>query len=132
MSIWIPLAVAAGGAFGSLARFATGRLVSAYTDHPFPIATLTVNILGSFLIGAWAGFLIRSEPVDVASVTTTQATWDAAIRIGLLGGLTTFSSFSLETVSLLQRQQFALAFGNIFANVLLGLAAAAAGLRLAQ
>ncbi len=133
MTPWIPISVALGGAIGSLARFAAVRIAAKLLAHPFPVATLAVNILGSLAIGFWLGYLIRPsvESMPLASKSQLQV-WDAAIRVGLLGGLTTFSSFSIETVHLLQQQQFGWAVVSILANVVTGVSAAWFGLKLAE
>jgi len=108
------LAVAVGGAAGSLARFymvvAMKRL-----DTVFPWGTLLVNVLGSFLIGAvWAWFLDRPETPEWVRV---------GLMTGLLGGYTTLSSISLETVLLLQSGAWWHAGANVAANFALGLGA---------
>ena len=127
MTFWICVAAASGGAVGSLLRYAASRLAAAWTVSPFPWATLVVNVLGSFVIGIWAAYLTRrapSAPLEPPGI----ALWDAAIRVGVLGGLTTFSSFSLESILLLQKGHILLAAGNAGANVILGFAAAALGM----
>jgi CrcB protein len=86
------LSVAAGGAVGAWLRFALGRMIG---PAPFPVATLTINVLGSVAMGLLAGWLARhgenGEP------------WRLLLGVGLLGGFTTFSAFSLEVVTLAQR-----------------------------
>ena len=94
------LAVAAGGAFGAVFRYATLLFVSKYSDMPSYFATLFVNITGSFAAGCTVAFVSSSmffpEPVRVF------------IMVGLLGSLTTFSTFSLDSYILFQRQDFAI------------------------
>jgi len=94
------LAVAAGGAFGAVFRYATLLFVSKYSDMPSYFATLFVNITGSFAAGCTVAFVSSSmffpEPVRVF------------IMVGLLGSLTTFSTFSLDSYMLFQRQDFAI------------------------
>jgi CrcB protein len=84
------VAVSVGGIAGTLLRFATGNWVNANWPRHFYTATLAVNIVGCLLIGVLYGlFLIRPEvPIEVR----------AGLMVGFLGGLTTFSSFSLDTV----------------------------------
>lgn len=114
----IALAVALGGAFGSLARYGVQQLARAWVPG-WPWGTLLVNVLGSFTIGllfAW----FATRPV---------ADW---VRFGLitgvLGGFTTFSAFSIETLELLRSAGFGAAFGYVAASLLTGLAACALGL----
>ena len=94
------LAAAAGGAFGAVLRYATLLFVSKYSDMPSYFATLFVNITGSFAAGCTVAFVSSSmffpEPVRVF------------IMVGLLGSLTTFSTFSLDSYMLFQRQDFAI------------------------
>jgi len=118
------LAVSAGGVAGTLARFAAGNWVNANWPRHFYTATLTVNIVGCLLIGVLYGlFLIRPEvPVEVR----------AGLIVGFLGGLTTFSSFSLDTVRLLESGQVPLALGYAAASVFGGLLATWAGLSLTK
>ena len=127
MTLWICAAAAGGGAVGSLLRYAAGRLTASWTVSPFPWATLAVNVVGSFAIGLWAAYLLKAA-ADGPAELPRIALWDTAIRVGVLGGLTTFSSFSLESILLIQRGQTLLATANVAANVVLGFAAAAAGM----
>ena len=92
--IQLILAVSAGGMAGTLLRFAAGNFVSANWPRHFYTATLAVNLVGCLLIGFLYGlFLIRPEvPIELR----------AGLMVGFLGGLTTFSSFSLDTIRLLQ------------------------------
>lgn len=113
------LAVALGGAAGSLARF---YLVVALKriDTLFPWGTLLVNVVGSFLIGAvWAWCLARPGTPEWVRV---------GLMTGLLGGYTTLSSVSLETVLMLESGAYAPAAANIAANLGLGVLACLAGL----
>lgn len=122
----IPLviAVSIGGVAGTLLRFATGNLVAANWPRYFYTATLAVNIVGCLLIGLLYGlFLIRPEvPIEIR----------AGLMVGFLGGLTTFSSFSLDTIRLLESGQAPLAIGYALISVLGGLLATWAGLSLTR
>ncbi|GAB3378792.1 fluoride efflux transporter CrcB [Azotobacter armeniacus] len=122
--IGVTLAVAAGGAFGCLLRFAASNWVSAHWPQHFYLATLAVNIVGCLLIGYLYGqFLLRPEvPLALR----------AGVIVGFLGGLTTFSSFSLDTLRLLESGQASLAFGYLALSVLGGLLATWAGLTLTK
>jgi CrcB protein len=86
------LFVALGGGTGAWLRFCVGRLVG---GTAFPYATLTVNILGSFAMGLLAAWLARHGEGGEG--------WRLLLGVGILGGFTTFSAFSLEIVSLAQR-----------------------------
>ena len=122
----IPLvvAVSAGGIAGTLLRFATGNWINANWPKHFYTATLAVNIVGCLLIGILYGlFLIRPEvPIEVR----------AGLMVGFLGGLTTFSSFSLDTLRLLESGQTLIAFGYLGISVFGGLLATWAGLSLTK
>ena len=113
------LAVALGGAAGSLARFYVVVALKRI-DHLFPWGTLLVNVLGSFLIGAvWAWFLDRPDTPEWIRV---------GLMTGVLGGYTTLSSVSLETVLLLESGAYWPAAANLVANFGLGLLACLAAL----
>lgn len=90
------LAVALGGALGSLARFWLGAVVTALTGPRFPWGTLLINILGSFIIG-----LVSAWTFPPARLPMT-AEMRIFLMVGVCGGFTTFSAFSLQTVELLQ------------------------------
>ena len=118
------LAVSAAGIAGTLLRFATGTWVSANWPKHFYAATLAVNLVGCLIIGLLYGwFLLRPEvPIEVR----------AGLMVGFLGGLTTFSSFSLDTVRLLESGQVPLALGYAALSVFGGLLATWAGLSLTK
>ena len=120
--IGVVLAVAGGGALGSLLRFTTANWVTAHWPQHFFLATLAVNLVGCLLIGYLFGlFLLRPElPLELR----------AGLIVGFLGGLTTFSSFSLDTLRLLESGQLATALGYVMASVLVSLLATWAGLAL--
>ena len=107
--------VAIGGAAGSVARYQMGRLMTWWLGPQamtlFPFATLAVNTLGSLLMGLLAGFLMR--------LGGETDTWRLMLGVGLLGGFTTFSAFSLEMAMLIQRGQVGMA--GVYALLSLGL-----------
>ncbi len=122
--IRMALAVAAGGVVGTLIRFGIATWVSAHWPRHFHLATLAVNLLGCLLIGyLYASFLARPD---------ISPELRGGLIIGFLGALTTFSSFSLDGLRLLESGQLATAFGYIGVSVLGGLLAAWAGLTLAR
>ena len=117
--------VAAGGAAGTLLRFATGNWISAHWPQHFYLATLLVNLAGSLVIGfLYVYFSTRLELIPLAL--------RAGLLVGVLGGLTTFSSFSLDSLRLLESGQLPVALGYVLATVGGGLVAVWAGMRLAQ
>ncbi len=113
------LILATGGAIGTLLRFALVNTSIEYFRQPiFPWGTLMVNLLGSLVIGILAG-LNESDLMNPGMRTF--------LFIGLLGGFTTFSSFSLETFQLIRQSQIMYAIAYILSSTLLGLALAALG-----
>ena len=111
--------VALGGAIGSLLRYQVGRLmthlIGVQAVTTFPWATLTVNVVGSLAMGLLAGTLARFGQGGEH--------WRLFVGVGVLGGFTTFSAFSLELFMLIDRHQGALAFTYAAVSVLAGLAA---------
>ena len=116
------LAVALGGASGAVLRFAVSAAIGAH--HVFPWATLAINIAGSFAIGLlWGAY----------GATEWFQQWGRLfLVVGLLGGFTTFSAFSLETLNLLQGARFSLATGYVAASFAGCLAAVWMGERAGQ
>jgi CrcB protein len=109
MNATLLLFVGAGGFFGAISRFVIATYVQKLSGSFFPYGTLSVNILGSFIIGFAAMFFAQ----------TVQPEYKAFVITGFLGALTTFSTFSLENVNMLQDGEFT-SFGlNIFLNVTL-------------
>lgn len=117
------LAVALGGGFGAWLRYGVGRLIGP-AGHPFPWPTLTVNLLGSLAMGLLAGWLARHGPGG--------ETWRLLLGVGVLGGFTTFSAFSLELALMIQRGAVAAAALYVAVSVLGGVAALFAGLSLTR
>jgi CrcB protein len=118
------LLVMAGGAIGSGARFLTGRATLAWFGPSYPWGTLAVNLIGGFLMGALVGALARfSVPGE---------NWRLLLAVGVLGGFTTFSAFSLDTVLMLQRGDLSMAIIYVLASVIGSVAALFAGLALTR
>ena len=117
--------VALGGAAGAVLRYQAGRaltgLLGPAAVATFPWATLLVNIVGSLAMGLLAGWLARHG-------STTGETWRLLIGVGLLGGFTTFSAFSLEMMLLIERGQPGTAFAYAAISVLAGVTALYIGL----
>lgn len=116
----VALAVAAGGAVGSVLRYLVGVWVPRPTPGDFPVATLAINVVGSLLL-AW---LLRRFALEPAGPAVR-----AALTVGLCGGFTTFSAFSVEVVTLLQAGRPGRAAVYVLASVVAGVAAAWTALR---
>jgi CrcB protein len=118
------LYVMLGGAFGSGARYLTGRATLSLFGPDFPYGTLAVNLIGGLLMGALVGVLAR--------VSNGGETWRLLLGVGVLGGFTTFSSFSLDAVTMIERGQLTVALGYVLLSVIGSIAALFAGLTLAR
>ena len=114
------LLVGVGGALGAMARYGVGALI-APTANSFPTATFLVNIIGSIAMGLLVGYLARMTPQYQAEIRLFVA-------VGIFGGFTTFSSFSLEAFTLLERGEYVLATLYIVGSVLLSIAGLMMGL----
>jgi len=112
------LYVGIGGFLGAISRFLIAGFVQKIASILFPAGTLTVNVLGSFLIG----FLV----MIFENIIAPQ--WKALFITGFLGALTTFSTFSYETVVLIQESLYYKALLNVLLNIILCLAATVVGM----
>ncbi len=112
--------IAAGGAFGALLRYWVSIGVHELAGSNFPYGTLTANVVGSLLMGALYVLLIERMDVDPM--------WRGALLIGLLGAFTTFSTFSVETLNLVENGEPLKALVNVAASVVLCIAACWAGM----
>lgn len=110
--LWIGL----GGAFGAISRYKLTVWVESMIPGVLPYGTLTVNVVGSFVLGLVVGLVQTGN---------LQEPMRLAIATGFLGALTTFSTFSMETVELLKTGLMLQAFANIILNVLLSVSASA-------
>ncbi len=113
------LYVMVGGAVGSGARYLTGRAMLSLLGPDYPYGTLAVNLIGGLLMGVLVGVLARN---------TASETWRLLLGIGVLGGFTTFSSFSLDVVAMIERGAIGVAFWYVLVSVIGSVAALFAGL----
>lgn len=119
-----PLLIAVFAVFGALARYFQSSLVASLLGKDFPYATLSINLIGSFLMGFL--FYLTLERLN------TPASLRAGILTGFLGSYTTFSTFSIETFTLVQEGRIARAAIYALVSVGLGLLAVTAGVALGR
>ena len=119
------LAIAVGGALGAVCRHLVNQGCSQWLALHAAWGTLAVNIVGCFVLGVIIPFGTGDDP-------RWNAVMHSALTVGLIGGLTTFSTFGWETHRLFEETQQGLAFMNMAANMLLGLAAVSLGLALGK
>jgi fluoride exporter len=113
-------AVAAGGAIGATLRWAIGVWVMGRTSSGFPWHTMFVNLSGAFLIGVLMAFSVEKGALS--------GDWRLFLGTGILGGFTTFSTLSYESIALMQDGLWSQGMLNMFASAALGLVAAWLGL----
>lgn len=120
------LLVAIGGALGSMARYGVGLgAARLFPTSSWPWGTLTVNVVGGLAMGLLVGWMgLRAG--------SGQETVRVFAAVGLLGGFTTFSAFSLETALMIERREYGLAGAYVLLSVVLAVAALMAGLMLAR
>jgi len=118
----ILLSVALGGAVGAAARYLLGNYFGIWVGTGFPWSTLTINIMGSFLLGVFVALS--------AFVWSPSAAFRAFVVIGILGGFTTFSAFSLDVILLAERGHLETAALYSLASLSLAVGALFTGLRL--
>lgn len=118
------LAIAAGGAIGALMRFWVSNAVYALAGRNFPWGTLAVNVIGSLAMGFLYVLMIER--------LSSAPEWRGFLLVGLLGAFTTFSTFSIETLNLMQQADYAKAFLNMVASVVACVLAAFVGVVLAR
>jgi CrcB protein len=117
------LLVAIGGALGSVARYGTGVLVGRVWVSAFPLATMLINIAGSLAMGLFIGYLARSLPA-------WQNDARLFVAVGVFGGFTTFSSFSLDAIAMLERGEVGPVLIYVLGSVFIGIASLYVGLLL--
>jgi CrcB protein len=115
-----------GGAAGSMWRYWWVGLVTQHLGETFPFGTLVVNISGSILAGVFSGFLMHVANSNLASAL------QQLLVIGICGGFTTFSSFSLQTFTLMVDRRWLLALSNIVLSTGLSFGSVALGWQIAQ
>ena len=117
----ITLLVSMAGGLGAVARLVLDGLIRGRHVLEYPVGTTLINVSGSFLLGLLGGLALR---------LALPASWHLVLGTGFLGGYTTFSTASVETVRLLQDRRWLAAMANCFGLVVVASAAAAAGLAL--
>lgn len=120
--LWIGI----GSALGGIARFSLSVFIASRVPGTFPCGTILVNVLGSLAIGIFAAF------ADEAGRFSLSPALRQFLMVGLCGGFTTFSSFSIQTLELMRGGQPLQAAGNVIGSVLLCLIAVWAGYQLGQ
>lgn len=115
--------VAAGGATGAVARYLLGVGAMRALGPGWPYGTLGANVIGGFLMGVLAGVLAMRGGAD-------QEKWRLLLGVGVLGGFTTFSSYSLEVALMIERREWASAAAYSLGSVALSITALFAGLLL--
>ncbi|QJW48559.1 fluoride efflux transporter CrcB [bacterium BFN5] len=116
--------VLVGGGIGSVSRYLASNWAVQRLGAEFPYGTLLVNVVGCFIIGAF--MVLTTEKLTISPY------WRLLVAVGFLGGLTTFSSFSYETLKLMQDANFLRAFYNVGLNVVLGFLAAWLGMGISR
>jgi CrcB protein len=115
----ILLLIAVGGAVGSVLRYVIGRALQGLSGSGFPVGTLVVNIVGCFLIGVFVRFLLNMQ---------TSPEVRALLVVGFCGGFTTFSTFTYETVGLIEGGNYGRAATYVVASVVICILATFAGM----
>ena len=113
MTQW--LAIAAGGALGAMMRYGVSNGIHLLLGRGFPYGTLTVNVMGSLVMGLLYVLMLERSSVSPE--------WRGLLQVGLLGAFTTFSTFSIETLLLIENGELLKAGANVLLSVLLCLVA---------
>ena len=114
------LLISAAGAAGALVRYALSDWIAELTGARFPWSTIAINVVGCFLFGL------------IMHLTSIPENWRLIACTGFLGALTTFSTFSYETIRELERGSFSMAFANVLLSVFVGISAGWLGIILAR
>ena len=118
------LAIAAGGAVGAVLRWLLAGFVQRLAGGAFPWGTFAVNALGSFLIGFLFVYMVERS--------AASELWRLALTVGLMGALTTFSTYSLESLRLLQSGAVGLAMANVLGQIVVCMSLTWLGVQLAR
>ncbi|TCI20714.1 fluoride efflux transporter CrcB [Exiguobacterium sp. SL-9] len=116
--------VGLAGALGALTRYGLGMAIGSYWIGVFPLGTLVINVIGSFILGWLTHFLFRSGRLSPTAVT--------ALGTGFIGSFTTFSTFSVETIQLLEAGALGSALLYVTLSLGLGLFSSWLGFRLGR
>jgi CrcB protein len=122
--MWAYVAIAIGGTLGCWARYAQSNLVQAFFGRDFPLATLSINVIGSFLMGFL--FIVTLERLMIPPSVRV------GVLTGVLGGYTTFSTFEMETLLLAENGEFVKAALYVVLSVVIGFGAAFGGAYIAR
>ena len=125
--MWNVLAVFLGGGLGALARFGLGSMIQTRVPGAFPVGTTIVNAVGCLAIGAVGVVILNSS-----APAQTREAWRLVAVVGFLGGFTTFSAFSWETLELVDARRYALAAAYVLLTNALCLACVAIGFRIGR
>ena len=113
--------VGLAGAVGALARYGLGMMIDSIGPSAFPVSTLLINLIGSFLLGWLTHMFLRTGKPSPQFVTI--------VGTGMIGSFTTFSTFSVETIRLLEESRIGLALLYVFLSITLGLGSSWLGYR---
>jgi fluoride exporter len=118
------LVVAAGGAAGAVARYAVTLIIAVFWKRDFPLATLLINVSGSFILGLFSTLAAERLAIDPM--------WRLLVATGFVGAYTTFSTFEYETERLAESGALGWGIVNILTSVLVGFAAVRLGILIAR